>query len=262
MVYVLAGYLMGVNPPFVKDAASAFAMTRHVLALHADAYRILKSLEPQPSVATIEVYLDPRPEDPNDALQQGAARRFDAWFHGVLLEALASGWVRVPGREPEEIPHLRGALDHYGFNYYNSTSFGPNGPGSWSDRDHAPVDRMNRKVHPGGLEDGLVRVAAALPGVPLLVTENGVPTTDETFRIRYIAAHLAALGRARKRGADVRGYFHWSAVDNYEWHFGFGPERFGLVAFDPKTMERSVKASGRWMAELIARGVLDPSKIP
>ena len=262
MVYVLAGYLMGVNPPFVKDAASAFAMTRHVLALHADAYRILKSLEPQPSVATIEVYLDPRPEDPNDALQQGTAQRFDAWYHGVLLEALASGWVRVPDREPEEIAHLRGALDHYGFNYYNSTSFGPSGHGSWSDRDDAPVDRMNRKVHPGGLEDGLVRVAAALPGVPLLVTENGVPTTDETFRIRYIAAHLAALDRARQRGAEVRGYFHWSAVDNYEWHFGFGPERFGLVAFDPATQQRSVKASGRWLADVIASGVLDPSALP
>lgn len=278
MVYVLTGYLMGVNPPFVKDAASAFAMTRHVLALHADAYRILKSMQPQPTVATIEVYLDARPENPDDALQCDAAQRFDAWYHGVLLEALATGWVRVPTREPErsegdkrargewnepeEIPHLRGALDAYGFNFYNSTSFGADGPGSWSDRDDAPVDAMHRKVHPGGLEDGLVRVAQALPGVPLLVTENGVPTTDETFRIRYVAAHLAALDRARKRGADVRGYFHWTAVDNYEWNFGFGPERFGLVGFDAQTQRRSVKASGRWMADVIASGVLDPARLP
>ncbi len=262
MVYVLTGYMMGATPPFVKDATSAFAMTRHVLALHADAYRILKAQEPQPTVATIEVYLDPRPEDPNDGGQCAAAKRFDAWYHGVLLEALVTGWVRVPQREPEEIPHLRGALDLYGFNYYSSTSFGAQGAGSWSDRDDPPVDRMHRKVHPGGLEDGLVRIAKALPGVPLLVTENGVPTSDETFRIRYVAAHLAALDRARKRGADVRGYFHWSAVDNYEWSFGFGPERFGLIAFDPQTMERSVKASGRWMADVIASGVLDPARIP
>jgi beta-glucosidase len=262
MVYVLTGYLMGVNPPFVQDAASAFAMTRHVLALHADAYRILKSLQPQPTVATIEVYLDPRPEDAGDALQRDAAQRFDAWYHGVLLEALATGWVRVPGCQPEEIPHLRGALDVYGFNFYNSTSFGAGGPGSWSDLADPPVDRMHRKVHPGGLENGLVRVAKALPGVPLLVTENGVPTCDETFRIRYVAAHLAALDRARRRGADVRGYFHWTAVDNYEWNFGFGPERFGLVGFDAQTQQRSVKASGQWMAELIANGVLDPAKIP
>lgn len=263
MVYVLTSYLMGVNPPFAKDAASAFAMTRHVLALHAGAHRILKSLEPQPAVATIEVYLDPRPEDPADAPQREAAERFDAWYHGVLLEALATGWVRVPGRDPEEIPHLRGALDLYGFNYYNSTSFGPHGPGSWSDLADPPVDGMGRKVHPGGLEAGLLRVAAALPGVPLLVTENGCPTDDETFRIRYVASHLAALERARRRGADVRGYFHWTAVDNYEWHEGLGAHaRFGLIGFDPATRERHVKRSGRWLAEVISRGVLDPATIP
>jgi len=262
MVYMLTGYLMGVNPPFVQDAASAFAMTRHVLALHADAYRILKSMQPQPTVATIEVYLDARPENPDDALQCDAAQRFDAWYHGVLLEALATGWINAPTREPEEVPHLRGALDAYGFNYYNATSFGAAGAGSWSDLADPPVDAMNRKVFPRGLEDGLVRVAQALPGVPLLVTENGVPTTDETFRIRYVASHLAALDRARQRGADVRGYFHWTLVDNYEWNFGFGPERFGLVGFDPATQERSVKASGRWLADVIRSGLLDPTRIP
>ena len=263
MVYVLTAYLMGVNPPFVQDATSAFTMTRHVLALHADAHRILKALVPQPTVATIEVYLDARPEDPADALQRQAAERFDAWYHGTLLEALATGWIRLPGREPEEIPHLRGALDLYGFNYYNATSFGAQGPGSWSDLADPPLDGMRRRVFPGGLEDGLVRVATALPGVPLLVTENGCPTDDETFRIRYVASHLAALDRARARGADVRGYFHWTAVDNYEWHEGFGAHaRFGLIGFDPETQERSVKRSGRWLAEVISRSVLDPAGVP
>jgi len=261
MVYVLTSYLMGVNPPYLRDAATAFAMTRHVLALHADAYTILKGLDPQPTVATIEVYLDPRPLDRGG---KAAAQRFDAWYHGALLEALATGWVRVPTREPEEIPHLRGALDLYGFNFYSSTGFAAEGPpGSYADLPDPPRDAMDRAVHPGGLEAGLLRVARALPGVPLLVTENGVPTDDESFRIRYVAAHLAALERARAQGADVRGYFHWTAVDNYEWHQGFGAaSRFGLIAFDPKTRERRVKASGRWLSEVIARGVLDPSTIP
>jgi len=262
MVYVLTGYLMGAVPPWTKDATSAFAMTRHVLSLHADAYRILKSLEPQPTVATIEVYLDPRAEDENDAAQRAAADRFDSWYHGTLLEALATGWVKAPNREPEEIPHLKGALDLYGFNYYSSTSFGAGGPGSFSDLADPPVDTMHRKVFPRGLEEGLLRVSKALPGVPLIVTENGCPTTDETFRIRYVAAHLAALDRARQRGADVRGYFHWTLVDNYEWVFGFGPERFGLVAFDPATQARTVKPSGRWLAEVIRSGMLDPARIP
>ena len=121
---------------------------------------------------------------------------------------------------------------------------------------------LDRAVDPSGLEAGLLRVAAALPGVPLLVTENGCPTPDEIFRIRYVAAHLAALERARRAGAPVGGYFHWTAVDNYEWHEGFGDARFGLVAFDPETQERRVKRSGEWLAEVIAAGELDPARIP
>jgi beta-glucosidase len=263
MVYVLAGYLLGTNPPFVREAASAFAMTRHVLAIHADAYRILKGLAPQPEVATIEVYLDPRASDPADARQRAAALRFDAWYHGTLLDALATGVIRVPGREPEEIPHLRGALDRYGFNYYCSTAFRSEGPPeTGSDVPDPPRDALGRAVHPGGLEAGLRRVAAALPGVPLLVTENGVPTTDETFRIRYIATHLAALDRARSAGVPVGGYFHWTSVDNYEWIHGFGPARFGLIGFDPVTRERHVKESGRWLAETIARGGFAAGDVP
>jgi beta-glucosidase len=107
-----------------------------------------------------------------------------------------------------------------------------------------------------------MRVSRALPTLPLVVTENGCPATDETFRIRYVAAHLAALARARARGADVRGYFHWTAVDNYEWHQGFSDARFGLIGFDPATKARALKASGRWLAGVIASGRLDPAQIP
>jgi beta-glucosidase len=261
MVYVAASYLIGQNPPFVRDRAASFAMTRHVLALHADAFRILKGLDPQPRVTTIEVWLDAHPEDPADPGHVEAARRFDAWYHGTLLEALATGWVRAPDREPEEIPHLRGALDAYGFNYYSASSFGAAGLGSFSDRPGAPVDAMGRRVHPRGLEEGLARIAAALPGVPILVTENGCPTRDETFRIRYVAAHLAALDRARRAGVPVQGYFHWTAVDNYEWHHGFSDARFGLIGFDPATGARHVKASGLWLRDVIRSGRLDPSTV-
>jgi beta-glucosidase len=261
MVYVTAGYLIGENPPFLRDRDAAWAMTRTVLELQAEGYRILKDIDPAATVASIEVYLEPRPYDPADARHRFLAERFDAWYHGVLLEALATGWVRLPEREPVEIPHLRGALDVYGFNYYTPTWFGgPRGgaapEGAW------PRDALGRPVDPSGLEKGLLRVAKALPGVPLLVTENGCPTTDETFRIRYVAAHLAALERARRAGAPVGGYFHWTLVDNYEWTHGFSDARFGLVGFDPATLARSVKRSGAWLRDVIAAGELLPGDVP
>jgi beta-glucosidase len=133
--------------------------------------------------------------------------------------------------------------------------------GSFSDREGAPVDAMGRRAHPRGLEEGLLRVAAALPGVPILVTENGCPTRDERFRIRYLAAHLAALGRARDAGVPVQGYFHWTAVDNYEWHHGFSDARFGLIGFDPASGARSVKASGLWLQGVIRSGRVDPATL-
>jgi beta-glucosidase len=149
-----------------------------------------------------------------------------------------------------------------GLNFYSSIRIGPSGVESYSDVDDPPVDVMGRAVHPGDLEAGLRRVAEALRGVPLLVTENGCPTTDEAFRIRYVAAHLAALDRARKAGVPVEGYFHWTAVDNYEWQQGFSDARFGLIGFGPESGKRFVKASGRWLANVIDSGVLDPATIP
>ncbi|CAG0983460.1 beta-glucosidase [Myxococcaceae bacterium] len=262
MVYVLVSYLLGQNPPFVRSRDAAFDMTETVLRMTADGARRIRHVRPDAIVSGIEVHLDARPLDPDDPAQCEGATRFDSWYHGTLLEALASGWVRLPGRDPVEIPHLRNAFDFYGFNYYSSTAFGPAGPVSYAASADAPLDAMRRHVFPEGLCDGLLRVARALPDMPLLVTENGCPTRDERFRIRYIAAHLAALDRARRLGADVRGYFHWTAVDNYEWHHGFSDARFGLVGFDPRSGERHVKQSGHWLAAVIASGKVDPAAIP
>jgi beta-glucosidase len=260
MVYVAGSYLVGENPPFVRDRDATWAMTRTVLELQAEGYRLLKGVDPGATVATIEVYLDPRPRDPSDPVHRALAERFDRWYHGVLLEALATGWIRIPDREPVEVPHLRRALDVYGFNYYMPSYFGGD-VGRYAGGG-GPVDAMGRGVDPSGLENGLLRVAAALPGVPLLVTENGCPTTDETFRIRYLAAHLAALERARRGGAPVNGYFHWTAVDNYEWHHGYSDARFGLIGFDPETLERRVKRSGEWLRDVIRARTLDPARVP
>ncbi len=263
MVYVFGAYLTGQMPPFGTDADHAQAMTRVVLSLHARTHAVLKEIDPRNRVATIEVYLDFHPEDPGDARNLASVRSLDGWYN-CILAGLATGQVTLPGApdEPVAIPGLRGALDLYGFNYYNGTRVGRSGVASVAERPDTPMDAMGRHVHPRGMETGLRRVAEALPGVPILVTENGCPTTDEDFRIRYVASHLAALDRARQAGVDVRGYFHWTAVDNYEWAEGFSDARFGLIGFDPATRERRVKRSGLWMRDLIAKGVLDPASVP
>ena len=262
MIYVFGAYLVAEMPPGLRDGEAAVAMTRTVLELHARTYGILKAIDARNRVATIEVYMDWHPEDPADAGNVRAVEHLDRWYNGAYLDALATGVLALPGREPVEIQGLAGALDAYGLNYYNATRIGPSGVASWSERAGAPVDAMGRLVHPAGLERGLLRVARALPGTPILVTENGCPTTDEDFRIRYLAAHLAALERARRAGAPVEGWFHWTAVDNYEWRHGFSDARFGLFGFDPRTLERTPKKSAHWLQSVISRGILDPADLP
>ena len=77
---------------------------------------------------------------------------------------------------------------------------------------------------------------------PIFITENGIADKNDSYRPEYIKEHLHWLEKAKKDGADVRGYFHWSLIDNFEWHKGFEP-RFGLVEVDYKTMERKIRPS-------------------
>ncbi len=107
---------------------------------------------------------------------------------------------------------------------------------------------MGYEYWPEALEVS-IRSAAAITGSPVYVTENGIGTTDDAQRIRYVTDALAGLGRCLDDGIDVRGYFYWSLLDNFEWALGYMP-RFGLVGVDRATQERTVKPSARWLGDL------------
>ena len=104
------------------------------------------------------------------------------------------------------------------------------------------------EFYPEALEHA-IRLAAKATGVPVIVTENGVATADDTRRVEYIRRAVAGVDRCRKDGLDVRGYIHWSLLDNFEWVFGYGPT-YGLVAFDHVTQKRTPKPSATYLGEL------------
>ncbi|MFE2719122.1 glycoside hydrolase family 1 protein [Streptomyces mirabilis] len=110
------------------------------------------------------------------------------------------------------------------------------------------------EYYPAALGGAVRQAASAVGTVPVIVTENGVATGDDTRRIRYTHAALTALLEAMDDGIDVRGYFHWSLLDNYEWG-GWEPT-FGLVAVDRTTFVRSPKASLAWLGSLARSGRL------
>ena len=123
-----------------------------------------------------------------------------------------------------------------------------------------PHTEMGWNIEPAGLYDLLVRLHAEYPDLPLMITENGAAFADEVSedgaihdadRIGYLHGHIDAVGRARDDGADVRGYFVWSLMDNFEWAFGY-ERRFGIVRVDYGTQVRTIKDSGHWYSRLIA----------
>ena len=146
--------------------------------------------------------------------------------------------------------------DWLGVQYYRKQWVDPASP-TWFGTPPPGVatTQMGWAVHPDGLRQMLHR--AARTGLPLYVTENGIATTDDTERVDYLHTHLAAVAQARAEGADVRGYLHWSAFDNFEWSEGYRP-RFGLIAVDrDNDFTRNPKPSAHALARVATTGRLD-----
>lgn len=172
-------------------------------------------------------------------------------------------------------------VDMLGVNYYSTAtvreaaegaSAGNDGHGAsqyspWPGADRVdflpptgPLTAMGWNIDPSGLTELLVRVGRDYPGLPLMITENGAAFADEVsgdgavhdpLRQDYLARHLAAAEEAIEAGVDLRGYFAWSLLDNFEWGYGYD-RRFGLIRVDYDTQRRTIKDSGRWYAGVAA----------
>jgi beta-glucosidase len=122
-----------------------------------------------------------------------------------------------------------------------------------------PADRQTlahgMERRPEALGAAVSYAASVLPDTPLLVTENGIATADDADRIEFTTDALQGLSAAIAAGADVRGYVHWSLLDNFEWMLGFAPT-FGLVAVDRETFVRTPKPSLAWLGEVAKRNGL------
>ncbi|MFD8946531.1 GH1 family beta-glucosidase [Streptomyces californicus] len=189
-----------------------------------------------------------------------------------------------------DLAAIAAPIDLLGVNYYTPTivstpadgagdtrndGHGSSDHSPWPGSEHVafhlaeglPVTAMNWSVKPDGLYDLLMDVAREHPELPLMVTENGAAFEDapdadgrvhDPDRIAYLHGHLDAVRRAVADGADVRGYFLWSLLDNFEWGYGYA-KRFGAVYVDYATQARTPKSSAHWYADVIARHALPPA---
>jgi beta-glucosidase len=168
--------------------------------------------------------------------------------------------VAVPGGEETReralarsvVPFLEAARDDdfIGVQTYSRTRFGPDGP--LGPEAGVPVTIMGYEFWPEALE-GSIRYAAETAGVPIYVTENGIATEDDAQRIAYVERALAGVARCLEDGIDVRGYFYWSMLDNFEWFHGYEP-RFGLISVDRVSQVRTPKPSASWLGAIARAG--------
>ncbi|MDQ1438231.1 MAG: beta-glucosidase [Acidimicrobiaceae bacterium] len=135
--------------------------------------------------------------------------------------------------------------DFLGVQTYTRVRIGPDG--ILGPEDGVETTMMGYEFRPSALEATLRRAWSYLGGqVPLVVTENGIATEDDTRRIAFVDEALAGVSRCLADGIDVRGYVYWSALDNFEWAYGYRPT-FGLIAVDRTTFARTPKPSAEWL---------------
>jgi beta-glucosidase len=258
-VYAALGYLLGEHAPGEKTLVLYFRVLGHLLKAHAAAYRVIHALDGKAQVGLVKNVQIFEPLDPAGGASARVARLLDRWFNESTLHAVDDGRLIFPISAGLAVHGpLVDSLDFFGLNYYNrqrvSLRSGKDGRLGWlGPTPGAEISDSGRngtygEVYPTGLYRSLRRVADL--GKPIYITENGLPDADDDQRPRFLLTHLAQVQRAIADGVDVRGFYHWSFTDNFEWAEGWAL-RFGLVALDEDTQVRTPRPSAELYSQIV-----------
>jgi beta-glucosidase len=264
-------HFLGHHAPGLRDIRAAARAMHHVLLAHGEATRRLRS-RGQQNVGIVLNFEAVQPATPAPA-DHAAADRHDAIMNRFFIQGLTQGSypdavldgmaAHLPKGWQDDMALIAQPLDWLGVNYYTRQIIAADDAAPWpSLRTVAgPLDKtqMGWEIYPDGLRQVLVRLMHEFTGdLPLYVTENGMArddrvdrgTVDDRERIGFIRDHLAAVRAAIGEGANIRGFFYWSLLDNYEWAFGY-EKRFGLVHVNFATRERTPKQSFTLLKEAL-----------
>jgi beta-glucosidase len=192
-----------------------------------------------------------------DAIKEGPGNARVGWTVALVdLQPVEGGEQRCrQARQGGQLDWLSVSSedDFVGVQTYTRGLIGPDG--TVPPAEDAPTMQTGWEVYPDALGH-TVRLAAARAGVPVLVTENGMATDDDAARIEYTRAALEGLAQCGNDGVDVRGYLHWTLLDNFEWTAGYA-KTFGLIAVDRATFDRTVKPSAEWLGRVARSNRVD-----
>jgi beta-glucosidase len=227
-VYVSESYVRQNWPPMRSSRLLAWRVLRNLTHAHNKAARLIHSMNRRykVSIANDSTYIYPG----DDA---------------IISRISASIWQYII--DDYTLKRVRRTCDFIGVNYYFSSRF-------YGYRIHNEDEHLNDlgwDMHPDHLEYVVERLYKKYK-LPIIVTESGLADSDDSRRKWWIANSMAALQRALSEGVDVRGYFHWSLLDNFEWAHGRWPD-FGLIEVDYSTMKRRPRASAKWWADVLKK---------
>jgi beta-glucosidase len=270
------GYGMGIKAPGRRDWPAALRASHHVLLSHGV---VVQAFREAGRVGRIGISLDPTLVEPAGLAEEdvAAARRVDGHHNRWFLDPLLRGsypadmldWYEqrfgpLDAIREGDLETIAQPLDFLGVNFYTPHLVAADdGDPLLGARDVDPgVERteMGWPVVPRALTELLLRVQRDYGDLPLFITENGAAyddrldggdVVDDPGRVAYLHDHVAAVEKARAAGVDVRGYYVWSLLDNFEWAQGYG-KRFGIVYVDYETQRRIPKRSALWYRDLIA----------
>jgi beta-glucosidase len=285
-VAAMAGYIAGEHAPGLKDPVAGFKALHHIFLSHGLAAEAIRVSARQSVKIGITLNLNPIHPATSSKKDLAAAGRMDNVLNRMQLDPFLKGTYPLKefpfGKvltkgiiKPGDLEKMR-TLDLLGVNYYTRTvaKYDRKFPVVAASQVQPEGNEYSGmwEIYPEGLYEILTRiwkdyfnqpvpaeesVARKMPEI--MVTENGIPVPDgldfdgrirDERRIRYLRNHLAQLHRAMGEGVPVKGYFHWSLMDNFEWALGYAP-RFGLVYVDYATLKRTIKDSGHWFAKVI-----------
>jgi beta-glucosidase len=270
------GYVTGGHAPGRRDWAEAATVSQNLLRAHAAAVNVYRTQwKEQIGLVVNLVPVHPATDTPGDI---SAAQRMDAYINRQFLDPALLGtfpsemsdlfgdaWSTL---DADQVSQMCVPIDFVGINYYlrllvsddptRSRSSGPPRAIIISPPDR-PRTALGWEIYPAGLTEILQWVDARYGNLPIYITENGAAFDDEplpngsvedTGRVRYLEEHLQAAGQALQAGVDLRGYFVWSLLDNFEWQSGYS-KRFGIVRVDYESQRRIPKASARFYADVV-----------
>jgi beta-glucosidase len=254
-IYALSGYVAGAFPPGKNDLKLSVKVMANMMRAHAVAYRAIHEIQPE---ARIGYALHYRPMIP--ARSWSLLDRLERNIHYSAINmafptAIRTGVMRTPLGKVR-IREVKDTQDYLGINYYSvdTVTFDLRKPGKLFGRRFYPQgsdlsDTGFNANTPEGMFDSLKWAVRAYPGLPIIVTENGIECADDHIRPRYIAQHVHQIWRAVNFNWPVKGYFHWSLVDNFEWERGW-TQRFGLWALNVRTQARRKRPSADLYADI------------